>query len=62
MRSISTTELRLIVIMRPMRLSTASSLPVGGGSNLRWLCAYRRFEHLFESDAPVTNPRLDDET
>ena len=25
----------------------------------RWLCTYRRFEHLFESDVPVTNPNLD---
>lgn len=24
----------------------------------RWLCAYRRFEHLFEGDTPITNPRL----
>ncbi len=27
----------------------------------RWLCTYRRFEHLFESDTPITNPKLDDE-
>ena len=27
----------------------------------RWLCTYRRFEHLFESDTPVTNPTLDDD-
>ena len=27
----------------------------------RWLCTYRRFEHLFESDVPVTNPNLDEE-
>jgi len=27
----------------------------------RWLCTYRRFEHLFESDTPITNPTLDDE-
>jgi hypothetical protein len=26
----------------------------------RWLCTYRRFEHLFESDTPVTNPNLGD--
>jgi hypothetical protein len=25
----------------------------------RWLCTYRRFEHLFEGDTPVTNPNLD---
>ena len=28
----------------------------------RWLCTYRRFEHLFEGDTPVTNPNLDDDT
>ena len=27
----------------------------------RWLCTYRRFEHLFESDTPITNPNLDNE-
>jgi hypothetical protein len=27
----------------------------------RWLCTYRRFEHLFEGDTPVTNPNLDDD-
>jgi len=27
----------------------------------RWLCTYRRFEHLFEGDTPITNPKLDDE-
>ena len=27
----------------------------------RWLCTYRRFEHLFESDVPVTNPNLDED-
>jgi hypothetical protein len=27
----------------------------------RWLCEYRRFEHLFEGDTPVTNPNLDGE-
>jgi hypothetical protein len=26
----------------------------------RWLCTYRRFEHLFEGDTPVTNPNLDE--
>jgi hypothetical protein len=28
----------------------------------RWLCTYRRFEHLFEGGAPITNPKLDDDT
>jgi len=27
----------------------------------KWLCTYRRFEHLFEGDTPVTNPNLDDD-
>jgi hypothetical protein len=27
----------------------------------RWLCTYRRFEHLFEGGAPITNPDLDDD-
>lgn len=27
----------------------------------RWLCNYRRFEHWFEGDTPVTNPNLDDD-
>ncbi|AKH42135.1 hypothetical protein FHS61_002329 [Altererythrobacter atlanticus] len=27
----------------------------------RWLCSFRRFEHLFESDTPITNPDLDGE-
>lgn len=27
----------------------------------RWLCTYRKFEHWFEGDTPVTNPNLDDE-
>ena len=27
----------------------------------RWLCTYRRFEHLFESDTPITNPKLDED-
>jgi len=27
----------------------------------RWLCTYRRFEHWFESDTPITNPNLDDQ-
>lgn len=25
----------------------------------QWLCTYRRFEHLFESDVPITNPTLE---
>lgn len=27
----------------------------------KWLCTFRRFEHLFESDTPITNPDLDEE-
>ena len=25
----------------------------------QWLCTYRRFEHWFEGDTPITNPNLD---
>lgn len=28
--------------------------------NGKWLCTFRRFEHLFESDTPITNPNLDE--
>ena len=38
-------------------LATDRFLRVDG----QWLCTYRRFEHLFESDTPITNPKLDDE-
>lgn len=27
----------------------------------RWLCTYRRFEHLFEGEVPITNPNLDEQ-
>jgi hypothetical protein len=27
----------------------------------RWLCEYRRFEHWFEGETPITNPNLDDD-
>lgn len=27
----------------------------------KWLCTYRRFEHLFEGETPITNPNLDDD-
>lgn len=36
-------------------LATDRFLRVDG----QWLCTYRRFEHLFESDVPITNPTLD---
>ncbi len=26
----------------------------------RWLCTFRRFEHWFEGETPITNPDLDD--
>jgi len=29
--------------------------------NGQWFCTYRRFEHLFEGDTPITNPNLDDD-
>ena len=37
-------------------LATDRYVHVGG----KWLCSYRRFEHLFESDTPITNPDLGD--
>jgi hypothetical protein len=27
----------------------------------KWLCVYRRFEHLFEGGAAITNPNLDED-
>jgi hypothetical protein len=44
----------------PVTISLATDRfvrPEGG----QWLCTYRRFEHLFESNTPITNPKLDDE-
>jgi len=41
----------------PVTVSLATDRYVLKGG--RWLCTYRRFEHLFESDIPVTNPNLD---
>ena len=43
----------------PVTISLATDRYVLDGEN--WLCTYRRFEHLFESDTPITNPNLDDE-
>jgi hypothetical protein len=43
----------------PVTISIATDKYVLEGG--RWLCTYRRFEHLFESDVPVTNPSLDDD-
>ncbi|TIX51430.1 hypothetical protein [Alteraurantiacibacter aquimixticola] len=42
----------------PVTISLATDRFVRGG-NGEWLCTYRRFEHLFESDTPITNPNLD---
>lgn len=39
-------------------LATDHYVRTSGG---RWLCSYRRFEHLFEGDTPITNPSLDDD-
>jgi len=43
----------------PVTISLATDRYVRDGD--RWLCTYRRFEHLFESDTPITNPQLDDD-
>lgn len=40
----------------PVTISMATDKYVRVGD--RWLCAYRRFEHWFESDTPITNPNL----
>ncbi|MCW2362521.1 MULTISPECIES: nuclear transport factor 2 family protein [Sphingobium] len=44
----------------PVTISLATDRYVRGAGG-RWLCTYRRFEHLFESDTPITNPNLDDQ-
>ena len=43
----------------PITISLATDRYVREGG--RWLCTYRRFEHLFEGDTPITNPNLDAE-
>ena len=44
----------------PITISLATDRYVRA-ANGRWLCTYRRFEHLFEGDTPITNPNLDNE-
>ena len=44
----------------PVTISLATDKYVRAADG-RWLCTYRRFEHLFESDVPVTNPDLDED-
>lgn len=46
----------------PITISLATDKYVRSAGNRRWLCTYRRFEHWFEGDTPITNPVLDDET
>lgn len=46
----------------PITISLATDRYVRSPGNRRWLCTYRRFEHWFEGDTPITNPVLDDET
>lgn len=43
----------------PITISLATDRYVKRGD--RWLCTYRRFEHLFEGETPITNPNLDDD-
>jgi hypothetical protein len=43
----------------PITISLATDRYVRAADG-RWLCTYRRFEHLFEGDTPITNPKLDD--
>lgn len=44
----------------PITISLATDRYVRSDGG-RWLCTYRRFEHLFEGDTPITNPNLDAE-
>lgn len=44
----------------PITISLATDRFKRAGDG-RWLCAYRRFEHWFEGDTPVTNPDLGDD-
>jgi hypothetical protein len=46
----------------PITISLATDKYIRSAGNRRWLCTYRRFEHWFEGDTPITNPVLDDET
>jgi len=43
----------------PITISLATDKYIRAADG-RWLCTYRRFQHLFEGDTPVTNPNLDD--
>lgn len=43
----------------PVTISLATDRYVRAADGA-WLCEYRRFEHLFEGDTPITNPNLDD--
>jgi len=43
----------------PITISLATDRYVRSDEG-RWLCTYRRFEHLFEGDTPITNPTLED--
>ncbi len=50
---------RILASHAPITISLATDRYVRRDG--RWLCTYRRFEHLFEGDVPVTNPNLDDD-
>ena len=43
----------------PITISLATDLYVRRDG--KWLCTYRRFEHLFEGGAAITNPNLDED-
>jgi hypothetical protein len=45
----------------PITISLATDRYVRSSGPRRWLCTYRRFDHWFEGDTPITNPILDDE-
>ena len=48
---------RILPTHPPITISLATDRYLRQGG--RWLCTYRRFEHLFEGETPVTNPNLD---
>jgi hypothetical protein len=48
---------RILPTHPPITISLATDRYVRAADGL-WLCTYRRFEHLFEGGAPITNPKL----
>ncbi|PZU08033.1 nuclear transport factor 2 family protein [Sphingomonas sp.] len=51
---------RILPTHPPITISLATDRYIRAQDG-RWLCTFRRFEHLFEGDTPITNPNLDNE-